>query len=96
MIMAAAIAGLKPARTRIGISVGATAAEQPAVLGSATATTAVTRPQAGRRNRPSFFRGFVRSETRCVSQPVSFTTAAKPMAEQMAMIRFGFVIDLSN
>ena len=42
------------------------------------------------------FKGLVSSATRCTSQRVTVTTPAKPIAEQIAMMRFGFVIDLSN
>lgn len=38
----------------------------------------------------------MRSATRCTSHFVSETTLAKPIAEQMAMMRVAFVIDLSN
>ena len=55
-----------------------------------------TSMQAGKSMRPSFLSGFVRSATRCTSHFVSETTLAKPIAEQMAMMRVAFVIDLSN
>ena len=76
--------------------VGPTAATHPAVEGSATATMPVTIMQAGKRKTPNFLSGFTRRATRCTSHFVTVTTPAKPNAEQIAMMRFGFVIDLSN
>lgn len=93
---AAAIAGLKPARIISGISVGPTAAQQPAVDGIAMETKPVTAQQAGRRKMPNRFNGFVNKETKCTSHLVIDTTPAKPIAEQIAMISVAAVIDLSN
>lgn len=93
---AAAAAGRKPARTKIGISVGPTAADSPPMVGMAAAKALVTTILAGSKRMPSLRRGFVKSVTRCLSQPVSEITAAKPIAEQMAIMRLEFVIDLSN
>ena len=56
----------------------------------------VTAMQAGNKKRPNFFKGFVNRRTRCTSHFVIEITAAKPMAEQMAMMSELFVIDLSN
>ena len=61
---AAAIAGLKPLLIMIGIIVGPTAADRPAIEGMAVAITLVTIMQEGRRNTPSFFSGLIRRLTR--------------------------------
>ena len=63
-IAAAAIAGLKPARIKIGIKDGPTAAQRPAVEGIATAQKLVTTLQAGRRNTPSLRSGLVSRATK--------------------------------
>ena len=93
---AAAMLGRKPARTRIGIIVGATEADRPAIDGMAVAMMLVTTMQAGRSSRPRRFRGAVSRRTRCTSHFVTEMTPAKPMAEQIAMMSEAFVIDLSN
>ena len=95
-MQAAAAAGLKPARTRSGMSVGAMAAQQPAVDGMAIATMPVTIEHAGKSRIPMRRSGFVSRATRCRSHFVSETTAAKPMAEQIAMMSAPLVMDLSN
>ena len=79
-----------------GISVGATAAAQPAVEGMAIETIPVTTAQAGSRKIPIFLSGLISRATKCTSHLVYEITAAKPIAEQMAMMSAGFVIDLSN
>ena len=48
----------------IGIIVGPTAADRPAIEGMAVAITLVTIMQEGRRNTPSFFNGLIRKLTR--------------------------------
>ena len=52
--------------------------------------------QAGSNNTPSLLRGLVKSATRCTSHLVKEMVAAKPMAEQMAMMRDDLVIEASN
>ncbi len=93
---AAAIAGLNPDLIKIGIMEGPTAAQSPAVEGMATAQRPVTNMQAGSNNTPSLLRGLVKSATRCTSHLVKEMVAAKPMAEQMAMMRDDLVIEASN
>ena len=93
---AAAVAGRKPARTMIGMIVGPTDAQRPAIEGMAVAMTLVTAIHAGKRKIPMRFKGWVRRRTRCASHLVTEITAAKPMAEQMAMMRLPLVMDLSN
>lgn len=63
-IAAAAMAGWKPARIRIGIIEGPTAAQSPAVEGIATEQRPVTIMQAGSSRKPSLRSGRVRSATR--------------------------------
>ena len=61
---AAATAGLKPALIINGISVGPTAAQQPAVEGIAMETRPVTAQHAGSKKIPNCFKGFVNKETK--------------------------------
>ena len=50
----------------------------------------------GIRRPPSFLRGAATAATRCSSHLEAVTTAAKPIAEQIAGTRVIFVIPLTN
>jgi len=80
----------------IGIIVGPTAALKPAIEGIAVEITLVTIIQAGNKKRPNLFKGFIKRLTRWISHLVNEITAAKPKAEQIAIIKLPLVIDLSN
>lgn len=95
-IAVAAMTGRKPARIKIGIIEGPTAAQRPAVEGMATAQRLVTNMQAGKSKTPNLRSGRVKRATKCTSHLVKETAAANPMAEQIAMINELFVMDLSN
>ena len=92
---APAMAGLKPALTIRGIMVGPKAAAQPAADGMAIATHEAISMQKGSRKKPSLPKGLTNNPTKCTSQRVMDTTAAKPRDEQMAMIMEALVIFLS-
>ena len=81
---AAAHPGLNPARNKMGIMVGPTAAPKPESVGMEIEMNPATSIDAGNRKNPSFFNGRVRSVTRCTSHFVYEITAAKPIAEQIA------------
>ena len=72
------------------------AAQSPASEPMASDAMPVTIMQQGSSMMPSFFSGFVSSETRCRSHFVIVMQAAKPMDEQIEMMRDDVVIDLSN
>ena len=86
------MAGLKPALTIKGIMVGPNAAAQPAADGMAIATHEAISMQNGNKKKPNFLKGLTNKATKCTSQRVIHTTAAKPNEEQIAKIMDALVI----
>ena len=94
--VAAAMAGLNPARTSKQIIVGPTAAEKPEKLLMPKLMMSNTTIVQGNRKMPKERSGLVKRATKCMSHLVKDMTAAKPIAEQMATINDEVVMDLSN
>ena len=85
-----------PARIRSGMKVAPAVAAVPAADMMAMLMQKVSTVVTGMRRPPSLFRGAATAATRCWSHFVAVTTAAKPMAEQMAGTRVMFVMPFTN
>ena len=68
----------------------------PAALMMAMLIAKVRIVAAGIKRPPSFFKGLATAATRCLSQPLADTAAAKPIAAQMAGTSVTFVMPFTK